>query len=327
MTHPLFPVFAVPHCVPVPEAARLRSTYAAQRFRNAARPRQRWVNGALVWQSVVPAAEALAEARAIVAAGKYEFGPRFAAGFGSNRPGPDGGLYVENPEAAGLRYVGTAEELAGRYSRIPGGYYLDSDGFGETVTGVVYQMAGRNGRARFVAGHADPWNGKPGAGPACLWFGEIFESEPGAGADLGRGEGAKAEAARAADSHAERMAEREREYRETYRAGQEARQKAAEARAEGVAWVAAVRGLRGLFKARHGLGAMGLDPDSVRAMIRASVSEVRALCESYLESRADARDMRAETRPGRYGMGGRRFPPGLSEMQAAWAEGYESGAY
>jgi hypothetical protein len=188
-------------------------------------------------------------------------------------------------------------------------------------------MAGRDGRARFVAGYADPWNGKPGAGPACIWFGDIYESEPRAGADLGRGEGAKAEAARAADSHAERMAEAEREYQEAFRAGQEARAKAAEARAEGVAWVAAVRALRGLFKGRHGLGTVGLDPDSVRAMIRAEVASVRALCESYLETREAARDSISETRPGRYGEGSRRFPPGLSARQEAWAEGYSSGAY
>lgn len=312
MTRHVFPLFAVPHCVPVPEVARLRSTYAARRFRKAAQ---------------TPAAVALAEARAIVAAGRYEFGPRFAAGFGSNRPASDGGLFVENPEAAGLRYVGTAEELSSPYSRTPRGYYLDPDGHGETVSGVVYQMAGRNGRARFVAGYADPWNGEPGAGPACLWFGEVFESDPRAGADLGRGEGAKAEAARAADSHAERMAEMEREYQETYRAGQEAREKASEARAEGVAWVAAVRALRGLFKARHGLGNVGLDPDSARGLIRAHVAQVRASCESYLETRETARGFIQTSRPGRYGMGGRRFPPGLSAMQEAWAEGYSSGAY
>lgn len=332
MTRPLFPVFAVPHCVPLPEAARLRSTYAARRFRLSALPRQKWVTDSkgarvLAWVSMTPAAEALAEARAVVAAGGYEFGPRFAAGFGSNREAEGGGLYVENPEAAGLRYVGTAEELSGPYSRTPRGYYLDSEGSGETVSGVVYQMAGRDGRARFVAGYADPYNGTPGNGPACLWFGQIYESEPRAGADLGRGEGAKAEAARAADSHAERMAEAEREYQEAFRAGQEAREKAAEARAEGVAWVAAVRGLRGLFKARRGLGTVGIDPDSARALIRAEVAKARALCESYHEARADSRDMRAATRPGRYGMGGRRFPPGLSACQMAWAEGYSSGAY
>lgn len=276
MTRQIFPLFSVPNCVPLPEEARLRSTYAACRYRNAARPVQKVKAGAYVWQSVTPAAEALAEARAIVAAGGYKFGPRFAAGFGCNRQSDKGGLYIENPAAAGLRYVGTAEELAGPYSRTPSGYYLDPEGGGETVCGVVYQLPGRKGRAQFVAGYADPYNGNPGQGPACLWFGQIFESDPYSGADLGRGDGAKAEAAQAADSHAEAMAEEEREYQTAWRAGSrwaDLKAEEEEARAEALAILAERR------KAR------GLDPSGFPALCAALRGQVAALCRQIAKSR------------------------------------------
>ena len=134
-------------------------------------------------------------------------------------------VWIEKPESVGLRFVGLAHDVYPR--RIDHtGWYLDPDGWGETVSGVVYQLPARNGRARYLAGYADPWNcDSDGRGP-CLLSLDIFEAEPEyceSGFWYDGAEDARHEAAIRADEIARVMAEHEREYQEAWRAGQEAR--------------------------------------------------------------------------------------------------------
>jgi len=115
-------------------------------------------------------------------------------------------VWIENPESAGLRRVGFADENLPRYSRAikHQGWFID-DSQDEVFRGVVYQLPGRDGRARYLAGYADPFN--PPAAFMCL---DIIEGMKHAAHD----EAAKRDAATAADEIARIYAERERAYRE-----------------------------------------------------------------------------------------------------------------
>lgn len=211
-------------------------------------------------------------------------------------------------ESAPFRFVGLASDLI-RLDHT--GYYCDPDGDGELARGVVYQLAARDGRARFVPAIADPNNAGPdGRGPAVLALAEIETAED---STEDSAEVAKADAAARADQLAGYYAESERDYQEAFRAGQEARDKAAEATAEGKAWVGAMRALRGLYRARHTAGLVGMAPAEVRAAVAGAVASVRALCESYQEAREKAASARETGH-------GWRCPD-----CAAWREGYQEG--
>ncbi len=105
--------------------------------------------------------------------------------------------WIESPEAVGLRFVGKAHDVARNNGALRAidhtGWYVD-EYQDNLVCGVVYQLSGRGGQPRYLAGHADPWND----GAACLSFDEIFGDEM--------------EAARRADRIAELMAEGERKH-------------------------------------------------------------------------------------------------------------------
>ena len=113
--------------------------------------------------------------------------------------------WVEKPTKNGLRLVGFADEIAKRdYAHCGGighnGWYIDD--FQDVVyRGVVYQLPGKHGKARYLAGYADPYNDA-----AFLGLGRVFEGLP--DPDTAR------DAAYAADAIAERAAEREREFNE-----------------------------------------------------------------------------------------------------------------
>jgi hypothetical protein len=224
------------------------------------------------------------------------------AAFPIGNRGPRGpfGQWCENPP---LRYVGLAHELA-RLDHT--GWYLDPDGDGELAQGAVYQLAPLNGRARYVPAIPDPHN--PGA--AILTFGEV---ETAADSSEGAAEDARRDAARRADQLAEYYAEAEREYQTAFREGQEAREKAAEATAAAKAWAGAVRAVRKLFRARHGLGIYGLPLAEVRAEAVRAIAAARAACEEL----RDARDAAAKARRDR--------PSGLNPDRAAWFDGYAEG--
>ncbi len=123
--------------------------------------------------------------------------------------------WIENPRAAGLRFVGYADELAGlRYT----GHYSD-DSQSETIRGVVFQIAGKDGKARFVPGYDNAINGKADSnGPCAVCFEEVFEGEGDVRADSDH-YGAHRDCARRADQLAEWLAEDERDYQEAASAG------------------------------------------------------------------------------------------------------------
>lgn len=141
----------------------------------------------------------------------YSSGAAFAA-FGERHM-----RWIESPSAAGLRFVGYCDKIADRAIRHTG-WFLGDDMQDETARGVVFRMAGRNGRARYIAGYQDPCNGSADRdGPVCLSFDvHIGDADITSSWDE---DSAARDAAYAADGIAERMAESERDYRRAQHAG------------------------------------------------------------------------------------------------------------
>lgn len=194
------------------------------------------------------------------------------------RVGGELGRWYEDSALAGLRRVGTSDEIGVTDHR---GWYMDPRGAGETVRGVVYQLPARNGRARYLAGYDDPF-GNGGAFLAC----ELFEDDD--------HEAAKREAAQRGGAIAERMAADERERAEAYEAGAAARELAREAHEAGKAWVATLRKLRQHLKTRHALGMFGVTSDETRRVIRSYVNAARGNCISYQDALEKAREARED---------------------------------
>lgn len=200
--------------------------------------------------------------------------------------------YIDKPESFGLRHVGNveAESHGGRdtFSRRDScGWYTDPhgdvfrDGTG-LVWGVVYQLPARDGCARFVAGYQ--FGGQDG-GP-CLDLGNVYTSESMRGEECAPQDHDDArDAARAADSMAERAAEQEREYQTAWalgRAYDDARQEALEARTAALALLKERRAA----KAKAG----GLLP-AICAAIRDSVA-------GHVETIREARETMAKALEG-----------------------------
>jgi hypothetical protein len=187
---------------------------------------------------------ALERARADVAAGKARY--PFVADSGrpwggvswqpaepiGNLPFPQyakrGLAHVDNPESHGFRLVGevtadTPSRDIWARSGQHGGWFTDPygdvfrDGTG-LCWGVVYQLPGRKGAARFVAGYE--FGGTDG-GPT-LDLGRVYvEPAPGDAWNTDpKDTDAARDAARAADSMAQGAAERERTYQTAWQAGQ-----------------------------------------------------------------------------------------------------------
>lgn len=142
--------------------------------------------------------------------------------------------YVESPEKVGLRLVGRVtvncdadiwdnNEKSGWFTDPHGDVFKDGTGL---CYGLVYQLPGKDGKSRFVAGYQ--FGGVEG-GPM-VDFGTVFE-EPAAEyvdsqwggywnyQDNPRKMDAALTAARSADSMAKRAAEEEREYNRAWQAG------------------------------------------------------------------------------------------------------------
>lgn len=170
---------------------------------------------------------ALARTRDDVAAGKIRYpgpiGP--AVYWQTGRPGL---AYIKDPDAAGLRFIGrVAPDCGGRNGywddREIGGWYTDPDGLvdrdGEGLCwGVVYQLPGRDGYARYVAGYQ---MGGHDDGPT-IDFGNIIAEYVGDHTYMycrPRDTDGAREAARIADAMARRAAERAREYQTAWAAG------------------------------------------------------------------------------------------------------------
>lgn len=203
-------------------------------------------------------------------------------------------------EVPPFRYAGAAHEILKLDHT---GYFLDPHGDGETIHGGVYQATARDGRARFIPAMPDPYN----SGPAILALGDMVTA---ADSSEDSAEEAKHNAARRADQLAEYYAEAERDYQTAFAEGREARGKAAEATAAAKAWAGAVRGL---YRARHAAGLVGLSPVDVRAEVARAIAAARALRDDL----RDARDAAASAR--------RNRPGGLNPDRAARFDGYAEG--
>lgn len=201
--------------------------------------------------------------------------------------------WIERPESVGLRLVGLAHEAAPAgyaYARAAvdhSGWYLDADGYGETVAGVVYRLPGRDGRARYLAGYADPWNtDSHGNGPACLAL-DVIQGDA-RDSDWEADSGVR-DAARRGDGIAESMAEAERERDSAYRAGCAARDRATVARDACTEWADRLRETRDMFRDRHNLG--DKSPASVarwNGYTRRAIEDTRKACAAFLDARRAA---------------------------------------
>lgn len=186
----------------------------------------------------------------------------------------DGVGHVENPENVGLRFVGRVIPEMRRYEiwdrTGDTGWHTDpygdvfKDGTG-LCYGMVYQLPGRNGMARFVAGYE--FGGTDG-GPT-VHYGRIFEepARPYGYSTPAKDFTAAHDAARAADDLAKDAAETEREYQTAWQAGNrygEIADKIAETRKETLALLAEMR--------QHKRPAASA-PAAICAALRATISD------------------------------------------------------
>lgn len=196
-----------------------------------------------------------------------------------NRPDPEGGPHADSPgrlffdhDAGAFRNMTDAADVSG--ARIDhNGWYADSD-YDALCKGVVVQLVGRKGRARYLAAyqftHCD-------GGPT-IDAGRVFTAD---GREESDAADAMADAARAADKLAETAAEKEREYQAAWGAGQawrDAGERLAAIRAD-------VRAI--LAERRAALGRLDI------AGLSALCDAIRARVDSLLDERRELQDERA----------------------------------
>lgn len=184
--------------------------------------------------------------------------------------------WIENTEAAGLRFVAWADELASlRHT----GWHCDDEGR-ETLRGGVWQLPGKAGAARLLYGYAEfEGRGEMNPGSAALCVSDV-QTVPMRGefGNLDETDGAR-DAARWADGLAESTAEDRRDYDSAYQAGREA----AEADAAAIAARAELLPLLGELRALRRAPVAGETPNACRALRRA----VDSLLETISEKRAE----------------------------------------
>lgn len=164
------------------------------------------------------AAYALAAARIDVANGRERYPAPLKPFPAFGAPNDSGHRWTENPEAAGLRLVGRVEaDCGGRNGiwdkRESSGWYADECQY-NLCFGLVYQLPGRKGESRFVAGYA--------FSRACgvaLDLNRVYVEPRGFGYASAFEIDAARDAAFSADSMARIAAESEREYQTAWRAG------------------------------------------------------------------------------------------------------------
>ena len=254
------------------------------------------------------AIDALTLARADVASSKARYpapmtGHKMRAGHDSDKPCS---VYVENPESFGLRLVGRVQADTPRGdiwdSRGDSGWYTQPGGYcdDDICFGVVYQLSARKGQSRFVAAYQ---NGCNDSG-ALIDFATVYMSEPGGTCGSAQDDDAARDAARAADSMAEKAAESEREYQTAWRAGSDYDQEGqtiAEARQEALTILSERRAVKG------------------KGNYPALCAAIRSQVESLLETIAEARTKRADLANG--DAEGLYFWPGDKRLQEAFCEG------
>ena len=182
--------------------------------------------------------------------------------------------FVENA-SRGLRVLGPVHEMRDICRVGHTGWHLDPLGEGDTVHGVVLQLPGRSGFARFVPAVSDPYNDDCYA----VDFRDVYTA-PGDDTDE-----AKHDCALTADRLAELYAEREREYQTLDTAKfriEEARERIKAERAEAHALAAEMRA----YANWRNVSAPAICKELHRAMaahratVRAAIKEIRRLTDA-----------------------------------------------
>lgn len=318
------PIVTGPHGGPVfvpeggPEAQRRRNLRGAFRYYLKAAPRgyvpedfrgRRAVyaiDKARAALDAIDAAEARQARRPINAAGTWRGGRPGSWGRDESR----GLFFLEEEEGGGLfRFVGRVQPQESRPSglwdsRGDCGWITDpsgdvfKDGTG-LCFGVVFQLAGRDGKARFVAGYQ--FGGQCG-GPA-LDLRTIYESESRDEWNTNqREQEAAEEAARAADSMAKAAAEEEREYQTAWQAGaawqskEEERESLKEEAAEARRQILAILKERRAAMTNPAITDAGFFAlcDAIRGRVRGLVADIQAA----RERRAELAEEQAELAAG-----------------------------
>lgn len=247
-----------------------------------------------------PATDALRLARQYAWAGHpIAENPREYSASYQNAPGDRGGRWIENPAAAGLRFVGFADEIAGQ-SINHRGWYTDEFGDGAVERGAVYQLPARGGRPVYVEAirigetrRNGDWQDQSGDGAALVFLGNRHIGERG-GTDYCPGrrwigdyaDSTMRAAARGADREAEISAEKEREYSAAWSAGNRAADLETEARG-------AKEAARELLREMRRLRAI-LVPDMAPAACKALRVTVRRHLSQWKEDRERAAELREQ---------------------------------
>lgn len=156
--------------------------------------------------------------------------------------------WIEDTQAAGLRFVDYADNIAPRSIRHCG-WYKDDDGAYDTFRGAVWRLP--RGTKGLIAGYTDPWN----KGAAFVEL-HRWDTDDAIGA------------ACAADRIAELEAEKERDYRRAWRAGRRFEDLADDITAARRACLSLIRETKA---ARDSLTSY----DSIKALIRARIESLR----------------------------------------------------
>lgn len=223
--------------------------------------------------SMLPAVDAVARARADLAAGTRRYAPESGLASYQNQPNERGGRWIERPDLAGLRFVGFADEL-NRHIGHKGWFQYPGGDPGDVYRGVVYRMPARDGRSQYVEGFVSGEDTRGGfretptggsdesKWPAVIFLADRHAGEPGGAEGAEGDDSAIRDAASGADSEAEAAAERERDYQESYAFGREAADAIEEAKAER-------ESARALMAELRGMAAL---PPAVCAELRASIA-------------------------------------------------------
>lgn len=222
-------------------------------------------------------------------------------------PKPSRIAYVQSIAGAGLREVGRVVPETSRGEiwdrRGDTGWFTDphgdvfKDGSG-LCWGVVYQLPGRDGKSRFVAGYI---MGGCSDDLPTVDFGTIFEEAAGDSWNVDpKDMDAARDAARTADAMAKHAAEEEREYQSAYAAGARWSDLGQEIAAERTAALE-------LLAERRAARAAGITGDGYRAIC----ATLRRSIESALRTIEDARERRRKLADG--------------EQDGTWAPGFYTG--
>lgn len=282
-------------------------SHLLQAFRAA----RRWGNGL----GVYTAREALAKARGLIWnqlwGGKGPQGgyaspwaaPYWRTSGFKRDPGAPLFVGPGDLESHGLRFIDYSDKLLDRMRHT--GWYSRFDDYDSTYRGCVLQLPGRKGESRFIAAYEDS---DSGAYVLDLSRGAVFVSprETEGYECRPRDQDAARDAARAADSFAERACEEAREYDTAWQAGR----RWAELKEEEAAERKAALTLAGEARALRAK----VGPDEAPTVCATLRREIRAAWESITKSRAKREELARGDREGFW------FYPS-DELKGAFCEG------